>query len=153
MAKTDMLCPFTHRLCDECALYRGRHYYLSFCKQYRGYIDESKENTKAGVVHHSVDFQALGRLVEPWAGARNQPGTQLKIRLKVIDMDTGETRFCQLDEAKTWDWSNPQLLRVVGGLQITSWDNLVELISYKAEKGYQEVEVYEAPLFMLLGGG
>lgn len=153
MAKTDMLCPFTHRLCDECALYRGRHYYLSFCKQYRGYIHDSKENAKSDVLQHSVDFQALEKLVGPWADAALRPEAEPKIRLKVIDMESGETRVCPLDEAKTWDWRNPQLLRVVGGLQITSWDNLVEILCHKAEKGYQEVEIYEAPLFMLLAGG
>jgi len=153
IAKIDMLCPFTQRLCDECALYRGRHYYLSFCKQYRGYIGESKENTKSGTIHHSVDFQALWKLVEPWAGASCRPGAEPKIKLKVIDMESGETRACQLDEAKTWEWDNPQMMRIVGGLQITSWDKLVEILRFKAKKGYQEVEVYEAPRFILLGGG
>ena len=152
MAKLSMICPFSHKLCKDCALYRGRHYYLCFCKEYRGYIGESKENTKSGVLH-SVDFQALGNWVEPWAGAGCRPEAELEVKLKVIDMESGETRICQLEETKTWDWSNPDIMRVVGGLQITSWDKLVELLRYKAEKGYQEVEVYEAPRFMLLGGG
>jgi len=38
-----MLCPFSGKLCKECALYRGRHYYLCFCKEYRGYLDEPGE--------------------------------------------------------------------------------------------------------------
>jgi len=38
MAKTAMLCPFRGEPCKECAYYRGRHYYLCFCKKYRGYI-------------------------------------------------------------------------------------------------------------------
>ncbi len=46
MAKTRMMCPFSGELCKECALYRGRHYYLCFCKEYRGYLDEPKEVTK-----------------------------------------------------------------------------------------------------------
>jgi len=153
MAKIDMFCPFSHRLCSECALYRGRHYYLGFCKQYRGYIGESKENTKSGTIHHSVDFQALWKLVEPWADAGLQPETKPKIKLKVVDMESEATTVCELDEAKTWDWSNPEMMRIIAGLQITSWDKLVELVSFKAKKGYQEVEVYEAPRFLLLGGG
>jgi len=40
MAKTKMLCPFTRKLCRECAQYRGRHYYLCFCSKYRGYIGD-----------------------------------------------------------------------------------------------------------------
>jgi len=153
MAKIDMFCPFSHRLCSECALYRGRHYYLGFCKQYRGYIGESKENAKSGVLQHSVDSRALENWAEPWAGAGLRPEAELEVKLKVIDMETGETRVCEFNEAKTWDWSNPEMMRVIGGLQITSWDKLVELLSFKAGKGYQEVEIYEAPRFMLLGGG
>lgn len=152
MAKTNMVCPFSDRLCSECAIYRGRHYYLSLCKQYRGYIGESKDNAKSGVVQRSVDLQAFQRWVEPWAGGRN-PETGLKIRLKVIDMESGEARACEFEEAKAWDWSDPGTMRIIGGLQVTSWDKLVELLLYKMQKGYREVELYEAPRFMLLGGG
>jgi hypothetical protein len=45
MAKEDMLCPFTGKLCRECALYRGRHYYLCFSKKYRGHL-EKPEGTR-----------------------------------------------------------------------------------------------------------
>jgi len=76
-----------------------------------------------------------------------------KIKLKVIDMESGATTVCELDEAKTWDWGNQEILRVVDGFQITSWDKLVEVASFKAKKGYQEVKVYEGRRFMLLGGG
>jgi hypothetical protein len=151
MAKIDMLCPFNHRLCDECPLYRGRHYYLSFCEKYRGYIGEPKGNTKSAINYHPVDFQALSRLVQPWSGHGIE--AKPKIKLKVIDMENGETRVCQLEEARTWDWSNPEMIRMIGGVQITSWDKLVEVASFKAKKGYQEVKVYEGPRFMLLGGG
>jgi hypothetical protein len=41
-----MLCPFSNRLCEECALYRGRHYYLCFCQKYRGYLGSSGEGNK-----------------------------------------------------------------------------------------------------------
>jgi hypothetical protein len=153
MAKTSMRCPFTDRLCTECAPYRGRHYYLCFCKQYRGYIGESKKNGKSDGLHHSADLQAFRNWVAPWAGASSQPETELDVKLKVTDMESGETRLCELSEAKTWDWSNPEMMRVIDGLQITSWDKLVEFLSYKVEKGYREVEIYEAHRFMLMGGG
>ena len=152
MAKINMLCPFSHRVCDECPLYRGRHYYLCFCEKYRGYIGKSEEHTKSGVAQQSVDFQALWKLVEPWADGRN-PETELKIRLKLIDMESGEARTCELEEAKAWDWSDPETMRIIGDLQVTSWDKLVEIVRFKAEKGYREVEIYAAPRFMLLGGG
>ena len=153
MAKTNMLCPFSQRLCSECPLYRGRHYYLSLCQQYRGYIGKSKGNTKSGTNHHSVDFQTLWKLVQPWAEAGPQPETKPKIKLRVIDVESGANRVCDLDEAKTWDWSNPEMMRIIGDLQVSSWDKLVEIARFKAKKGYREVEVYEAPRFMLLGGG
>jgi len=40
MAKEDMLCPFTGKLCRECPIYRGRHYYLCFSKKYRGHLEK-----------------------------------------------------------------------------------------------------------------
>ncbi len=73
--------------------------------------------------------------------------------LKVINMEDGTSRVCQLDDAKAWDWGNPKMMRMISGMQITSWDKLVQVSLHKAEKGSQEVEVYEAPRFMLLGGG
>ena len=47
MAKTQMTCPFSGRLCKDCAPYRGRHYYLCFCNNYRGYLAEPEEVAKA----------------------------------------------------------------------------------------------------------
>jgi len=41
MAKMGMMCPFSGKLCRECALYRGRHYYLCFNEKYRGHLVES----------------------------------------------------------------------------------------------------------------
>jgi hypothetical protein len=43
MAKEKMLCPFSGKLCQECPLYRGRHYYLCFNKSYRGHLENADE--------------------------------------------------------------------------------------------------------------
>lgn len=145
MAKTTY-CPFTHKLCAECALYRGRHLYLSFSKQYRGYTDEPKDRDL-------LDFQALRKFVETWAGKGTQAKNEFKIRLKVIDMESGETKIWEFNETKTWDWSDPEITRLIDGRQVTNFDSLIEILCYKAEKGYQEVEIYEFPRFMLLAGG
>jgi len=40
MAKIPMLCPFSKEMCQECTVYRGRHYYICFRKEYRGYLGE-----------------------------------------------------------------------------------------------------------------
>jgi hypothetical protein len=153
MAKINMLCPFSHRLCDECPLYRGRHYYLCFCQKYRGYIGESEEGAKPSVTRDPVDLLAVWKQIEPWADAGLLPGIESKIKLKVINMESGDTRVCDLDEAKAWDWDNPEMMRMIGGVHVTSWNKLVELASFKAKKGFREVEIYEAPRFIMLGGG
>ena len=77
----------------------------------------------------------------------------LKIRLKVIDRDTGESRYCTVAETKTWDWANPEFWRIVSGWQITSFKGLLHLLYLKAEKGIEEVELLEAPRFTMLSGG
>ena len=46
MAKEDMICPFSGKLCKECALYRGRHYYLCFSKEYRGRLEKPGGDTR-----------------------------------------------------------------------------------------------------------
>jgi hypothetical protein len=120
MAQADMLCPFSNRLCSECPLYRGRHYYLSLCQQYRGYIGKPRGNTKSGNNHRSVDFQALWKLVQPWAESP-QPEAEPEIKLKLIDVENETSRIFDLDEAKTWDWNNPEMMRLIGDLQVTSW--------------------------------
>ena len=152
MAKTNTLCPFTRKACAECALYRGRHYYLNLCKQYEDYGGESKENAKSGVTR-PVGSSAIRNWVEPWGSKSRQPQADPEVRLKVIDIESGETRVCEFQETKTWDWSNPKLVRAIGDVQITSWDKLAEILRYKAGKGYQEIDVYEFPRFMLIAGG
>jgi hypothetical protein len=47
VAKIEMVCPFSNKVCEECALYRGRHYYLCFCTKYRGHLGKPREDTKA----------------------------------------------------------------------------------------------------------
>jgi hypothetical protein len=77
----------------------------------------------------------------------------LKIRLKVIDRETGESRYFSVAETKTWDWANPEFWRIVNGWQITSFKGLLSLLYLKAEKGIKEVELLEAPRFTMLSGG
>ena len=76
-----------------------------------------------------------------------------KISLKVIDVENGGEQICTLGEARKWDWTNSKIWRVIDGRQIKSLDSLIEILSYKAEEGLEEVELYEAPRFMLLAGG
>jgi len=50
-----------------------------------------------------------------------RPEAGLKVKLRVINVASGETRVCQFEKTKTWDWSNAGLVRVVDELQITRW--------------------------------
>lgn len=36
MAKHKILCPISRTACIECAIYRGRHYYLCYSQNYKG---------------------------------------------------------------------------------------------------------------------
>ena len=44
MAKQTMRCVFSDKLCKECALFRGRHYYLCFSRNYQGHRNQKKGN-------------------------------------------------------------------------------------------------------------
>ncbi len=76
-----------------------------------------------------------------------------EIKLTVSDREFGGSRLSTLDEAKTWDWKNPEVWRVIGGWQITSYTGLLDVLSLKMEKGHKEVEILVAPRFMMLAGG
>jgi hypothetical protein len=78
---------------------------------------------------------------------------QFKIKLKLTDRESGQSRYCTLDEAKTWDWGDPETWRMVGGWQITSFQGLLNILYLKMEKGIDEVEIVEAPRFTMLAGG
>ncbi len=77
----------------------------------------------------------------------------LRMRLKVLDRETGNTRYCTLAEAKKWDWANPEIWRVVNGWQITSFQRLLNMLYLKAQKGHNEILILEAPRFTMLSGG
>jgi hypothetical protein len=53
MARVKMICPITKGPCVECAIYRGRHFYMCFSKKYHGVslgaeqIDELKAQYKS----------------------------------------------------------------------------------------------------------
>lgn len=155
MAKTPMRCPFNEKLCTECEVYRGRHYYMCTCKHYRGYI-EPKTKVMIDNKLKTVDLEAMRKLLEPWSVIHNKTKKRepiLKIKLKVIDMENGKERFCEHSEAKTWGWGDPNIMRLVNGTHVTSWNKLFEMMQYYEERGTAELVIYEAPGFMLLGGG
>jgi hypothetical protein len=76
-----------------------------------------------------------------------------KMKVKIVYRETGESRYCSLDEAKTWDWGNQDTWRIISGWQITSFKGLISMMHLKAQKGLQEVEVLESPRCLMLAGG
>jgi hypothetical protein len=75
-----------------------------------------------------------------------------KIKLKVLNRETGESRYCELEETKGWDWGNPEMWRVINGWQITSFGMLRFKLRQKEEDGLEEVVLQEIPAFMQLNG-
>ncbi len=85
-----------------------------------------------------------------------EPGDVEKIRsmkVKVVYRETGESRYCTLEELKSWDWGNQDIWRIVSGWQITSFKSLLSMMHMKAQKGLEEVEILESPRCLLLAGG
>jgi hypothetical protein len=89
----------------------------------------------------------------PSGGRKTEGERRFKIRLRLTDRESGESRYCSLDEAKTWDWGDPETWRMIGGWQITSFQGLLKILYLKMEKGIEEVEILEAPRFTMLAGG
>lgn len=153
MAKAAVPCPFSNKACTECSLYRGRHHYLSLSKKSGGNGNDDVQDGRSHAPPIPAEFQALRASAESradkYSGTKGEP----KIRVKVIDMESGATRICNINELKGWDWSNPSYWRLVDGWQITNFDRLMEILHSKADTGCEEVDLYEAPRFMLLAGG
>lgn len=77
----------------------------------------------------------------------------MSIKLKVIDMEMETIKFVSLPEAQGWEWGDPGTVRMINGRQVFSFEKLMEMAGYYEKRGVPELTVYEAPSFMLLGGG
>ncbi len=76
-----------------------------------------------------------------------------KVRLTLVDRETGESRVCTLNEVKTWDWGNPEQWVMIGGWQITSYASFLHVVGLKIENGQRDIEILVAPRFAMLSGG
>ncbi len=154
MVKQDFLCPITHGLCKDCALYRGRHYSMPFCRFYR---DRTKGSDPARSAPFDAEsFKELNRMLEPWKtemAMSADPESYRAVKIKIIDMEADTFRYCRLEEMETWDWHNREQVRIIDGRQVTSFDQLLKMVAYLKGEGYGEIELYEGPRFMMLGGG
>lgn len=85
-------------------------------------------------------------------GKSNNQEQLPRIRLKVVDRETNQSRYCEIEETKGWDWSNPEKWRVINGWQVTSFGMLLFMLRQKEERGLEEVVLQEIPAFMMLNG-
>jgi hypothetical protein len=97
---------------------------------------------------------------EKMDGEKKSPGSvapegerKFKIKLTLTDRESGLSRPVTLDEAKTWNWGDPETWRMVGGWQITSFQQLLNLLYVKMQAGVTEFDILEAPRFTMLSGG
>ena len=153
MAKLPVRCPFNGRLCIECTLYRGRHYYLCNCEHYRGYIKPNNK-VKSDIQHETVDFTKIKGLLDPWSTTSNTADeNELKIKLRLFDVENSKEAIYDLKDAKTWTWDDSTIMRIIAGTHVNSWEKLLEIARYSEERGLRELAIREAPRFMLLAGG
>jgi len=75
------------------------------------------------------------------------------MKLKVIDMEMGTEKYVSLAEAQDWKWGDPGMMRMINHRHVFSFEKLTEMAGFYEQKGVAELTVYEAPSFMLLGGG
>lgn len=150
MAKLPMRCPFNGKMCEECPLFRGRHYYLCTNEHYRGYIKQAEKIETEKQPRH-IDFNTMKKLCEPWSddSKAKKINARLAIKLKVMDRETGTTQIYSPDDAKDWKWNNPEIVRTFNGSQVGSFDKLMDILRYQEMKGVQEVTVIEAPWFLI----
>jgi hypothetical protein len=154
MAKTKMLCPFSNKICEECPFYRGRHYLLCYYEKYRGHLENSgKKRSPFDGGDAFPDFEILMKKIEPWKKLHESQNREFEMTLNLIDMEEGGNRDIDYREAKKWDWKNTQILRMIDGRHVTSWEQLLDILQFKSDRGDKKVDVYEGPRYMLLGGG
>jgi hypothetical protein len=148
MAKLPMRCPFNEKMCEECQLFRGRHYYLCTNPNYRGYI-KSQKKVDADGANKTLDMDTIKKLFEPWSTEGKKPAGKSDMKLKVMYMETGESKICDIAEAEKWVWDDPLTMRVVFGGHVSSLDKLIDIARYQEAKGVKEITIIEAPRFML----
>ena len=131
---------WSHGCCPDCDIYKGNG---GLCL---GYPVEPKDTD--GATFEALDHSGQLPMDEP---PKDAPMPTVKLRL--IDVERKTSRPCDLEEAKTWDWGNPDIMRIVANWQIKDFEMLLFILREKQDKGIQEVDIFEAPKFMVLAGG
>jgi len=65
MARVAISCPFSGKVCTECAIYRGRHFYLCFAKAYRGCKQDMPQQSSIELREaHGKEDETFQRITE-----------------------------------------------------------------------------------------
>lgn len=65
----------------------------------------------------------------------------MKLRVKTIDGHfVGVYEF---EEARTWDYDEPEARLVIDNRHVTSWDELVAIATSEANRACEEVVIYQ----------
>ena len=73
----------------------------------------------------------------------------MKLRVKSIDGHL--VGVYELEEARTWDYADPEALVVVKGSHVRSWNELLTIVSSEDNRDCEEIEVYQVNV--VTGGG
>ena len=131
---------WSHGVCSECDLFKGRG------GECNGYPDTAEQGSQDV-------FEALSSARKPAGRVQKKQKKEPDIKLLVVDAENDQVRPSSLKDARTWDWKNPEIMRIVDDWQISSYEMLLFILKEKAEKGIKEVRLFEAPRFMVLAGG
>lgn len=139
------ICPFNHRACINCTLYRGRHQ----C---------------SGVVQNINDknvLDELEKMLQPDKAAAavssNSDMSDLKdVRITYVNVEDMTSQDVFLTELKEMDvdWDSTFMMRKIAGIHIYSWESLLKVVKHKIEtENNYHIELVESPAHMLYGGG
>jgi len=161
MTQNVHICPISKSSCRNCALYRGRHSYVTcrdgdqapqgrILKRVEVDWEERFRQTLQNEAEDGPDDDEASRLrhQETNMDGDGKERKRYRISLTVLDRETGERRVCTVSEASTWDWENREKVRSIGPWHIYSFERLLAVLASKAGAGCEEVELTEAPFYM-----
>ncbi len=140
IAKRSALCPISHKLCNSCALYRGRHYNVfASCEEYLRRLHEAaapqKKAKEAGYPQHLEE----------------QDDKTYKLpKLKVSRPWHPEETF-DIEDAQHFPFDEMGTIVAVEGQVIKSYKELVQLVAQDCYKDKEFVGVLIGPA--AIGGG
>jgi hypothetical protein len=129
--KEKIMCPFNKKMvCRDCILYRGRH---SSCG--------SKARNDAN------DLEALKKIMNPdLITAATEDNIDVKVTY--INLDDDIAREMNISELKDLNWNEIYFIKTINGIQIKSWEDMLQTLKFKEQEGRKSVELVDSPAHM-----